>query len=188
MTNQPAPIDYASPRAADSATAGRGYMGVAAALAAAIGFLGANAFADAAGFPRPRNPNDDAGYVALRVLCGIVVFIISFVVLAHLFRELRALVGALSRSPDRPAAPIALASLVCGTACVIGALGVRLYALRHPAVNLGPGPQVIVGTPLMAHIVTIMAFVVGVALSAIAIWSSMGRTSAAVSIPLPQPS
>jgi hypothetical protein len=175
MTTQTAPLEYATPRAAG--TGGRGYLGLAAALALAVGFLGANAFADAAGFPTPRNPERDSGYVALRVLCGVVVFVISFVVFVFVFRELRALVHTMARAPVRPAAPVALASLVCGTACVVAALAVQLYGMRNPVIGFGPGPQLAVQTPLMAHLVTLMAFLLGVALIAVGIWSSMGRQS-----------
>jgi hypothetical protein len=176
MEPAPAPIAYATPHPAAGAGRG-GQLGLAAALALAIGFLGANAFADAAGFPVPENPNRDSGYVFLRVLCGVVVFFVSFVVLAFLLRELRGLVHVLARSPDRPSAPVALASLLCGTACVIAALLVQLYSARNPTVRIGPGAQVAVQTPLMAHLVTVLAFLLGVGLIAIGIWSSMGRRS-----------
>ena len=43
MSPQPVPMDYASPRS--SAPAGRGQFVVPAALAVAVGFLGATAFA-----------------------------------------------------------------------------------------------------------------------------------------------
>ena len=173
MTTQGSPLDYASPRPADNS--GRGYIGLAGALAVAVGFLGANAFADAAGFPIPRDPNRDAGYVALRVVCGLVVFAVAWVVFSFAFRELHALAHGLARSQTRPAPPIAMTCLICGTACVIAALLVQLYGLRHPAVTVGPGFGASVHTPLMAHIVTLAAFLLGVALIAVGIWSSMGR-------------
>ena len=175
MTAPLPPLEYASPRPADSSD--RGHIGLAAALALAVGFLGANAFADAAGFPVPRDANRDSGYVALRVLCGFVVFAVAWVVLSVAFRELHALARGLAASPTRPALPVAMACLICGTTCVIAALLVQLYGLRHPAVAVGPGFGASVRTPLMAHIVTLAAFLLGVALIAVGIWSSMGRTA-----------
>ena len=180
----PVPIEYASPR--PEATRGRPHWGLSAALALALGFLGANAFADAAGFPRPRENYHDEGYVALRVLCGVVVFVVSWVVFAFAFRELVALTNAMARATVRPSPAIALASMVCGTACVIAALLVQLYGQRNPVLSVGPGPQVAVGTPLMAHLVTVMAFLLGAGLIAVGIWSSMARPVQATQ-PLPPP-
>ena len=184
MTITNPPLDYASPRPPDHA--GRGYLGLAAALALAVGFLGANSFADAAGLPAPRDASRDSGYIALRVLCGIVVFVVTFVVFSFLLRELRALAHTLARSSNRPSAPIALACVICGTACVIAALLVQLYGLRNPSgvsfgaagFSVGAGAQGSVHTPLMAHIVSLMAFVLGIALVTVGIWSSMSRPSA----------
>ena len=171
MTTQPAVIDYASP--GPGARPGKGHALLAAALAVAVGFLGANAFADAAGFPAPEDSNRDAGYVALRVLCGVVVFAVAFVVLAFVFREVRALAHSLARSPVRPAPPVALACVICGTACVLVALAVQVYAMRNPTVVAGPGFRALVQTPIMVHLVTLMAFVLGAGLIGVGVWSSM---------------
>jgi hypothetical protein len=173
MTTQTPALDYATPRSASAP--GRGHFAVAAALALAVGFLGANAFADAAGLPVPQDPSRDPGYVFLRVVCGIVVFVVTFVVLSVLFRELRALVHTLARTSLRPGLPIAMTCLICGTACVIAALAVQLYWMRNPAVGFGPRPYMSVQTPLMAHIITLMTFLLGAGLIAVGIWSSMGQ-------------
>src|SRR5688572_23431030 len=71
-------LDYATPRTRVEAPPGNKLLVLAVSVAVAL--LGANAFADAAGFPVVRNPNSDAGAVMLRILSGIVVFLLSLAV------------------------------------------------------------------------------------------------------------
>ena len=118
-----ATLEYATP----SSTRRSDWLLVLA-LGAAAGWLGAKPFADAVGVPTI-NDSRDAGYVFLRIGCGIGVALIMMVVLAFVLREARAM-----GSSGRPLSQtIAITLLICGTVCVLGAMVIPLYATHSGA-------------------------------------------------------
>src|SRR5688500_10575201 len=97
----PAPaLDYANPYSRDAAPPGNKLLVLA--VSVAVAFLGANAFADAAGFSPVTRTDDGADVVVPRILCGVVLFVLSLAVVAALLRAFRATADALARTPERP--------------------------------------------------------------------------------------
>jgi hypothetical protein len=151
-------------------------------LALAVGFLGANRFADAAGFPR-EGARDWA--TTSRVLSGFVVGLLTFAVVQFLLYQTRAAVNALARSPRRPGTAGAVALLACGMLCFVGVIALEWHlttsgATASQAVDLRPfgggSAQVSVGNnqpPLMGHIVAVFVFMAGAALTALGVWGTM---------------
>ena len=172
-----ATLDYANPRTRVEAPPGNKLLVLAVSVAVAL--LGANAFADAAGFPVVRNANYDAGAVMLRILSGIVVFLLSLAVVSALLRAVRAGLGLLARTPERPAQVVGLTMIACGTACVVATLVTELLALRWAtrtsmSVYMGEGVEFNSGAPLSIHLAALAAFAAGAALVGIGVWSSLG--------------
>ena len=177
----PAPaaaLDYAGPQTRVAAPPGQKLLVLALAVAAA--FLGANAFADATGFPPVGNMGEQAGPIALRILCGLVVFLVSLAVLGAMLRAFRALAGALARTADRPALAPTLAMLIGGTACVIATPVIEVLATRSTPprvtmdVQFGGGVAIQSGIPIAVHLAALAALTVGVVLIGIGVWSSLG--------------
>ena len=186
MPSQPVPpapaaaLDYASPQTRAAAAAPPGQKLLVLALAVSAAFLGANAFADATGFPPVGDMGDQAGPIALRILCGLVVFLVSLAVLGALLRGFRTLAGVLARAADRPTLAPTLAMLIGGTACVIATPVIEVVATRSAAprvtmdVGFGGGVAVQSGIPIAVHLASLAALTVGVALVGIGVWSSLG--------------
>lgn len=178
MSAQAPTLDYAGPQTRLLAPPGQKWLVFA--LAVAVAFLGANAFADAAGFPPIRDAGRDAHLVVLRILCGLVLFLVALVGIAALLRAGGSVIDALARTPDRPGPAVAMAALICGTICILATLVIQGFALRYVSpfaafVNeVGAAGH----TPLMLHLATIFTFLAGAALVAIGVWSSLGRGGA----------
>jgi hypothetical protein len=96
---------------------------------------------------------DQARPVALRVLCGLVVFLAALAVLGALLRGFRAPAGVLARTADRPTLAVTLALLVGGTACVYATPIGEVLALRSAVARvsmdtrLGGGVAIQSGSP-----------------------------------------
>src|SRR6516225_2761739 len=84
------------------------YWWLSLALALLVGSLGANRFADAAGFPPKAT---DTG-VIFRVLSGLVVGLATLAVVQFLIRQGHAVVGLLARSNQRPNTAVSITLLV----------------------------------------------------------------------------
>ena len=173
------------------------YGGLALALAAAIGILGANAFADAAGFY-----DSSWGRDPVRPLCGIVLFVLAWMLLRFLFQLGTQVAWRLGQVRERPGLPITIALLACGTLCVLGSLLVVWHGdpggmNLSPAMNLPkdmPGANMLprfdlsmrtTGT-LIRPLAVSAALVIGVALLALGVWSSLvpaATSAAAKSVP-----
>ena len=116
-------------------TASLGYTGLVLALALTIAIFGTNALRERGGFSsRIRgqwgNPNPS---MFLRVLCGFVLFVLSWMVLRFLFQLGTQVVWRLGQIRERPGLPIAITLLACGTLCVLGG-----FLLVWPGVTGGP--------------------------------------------------
>ena len=90
------------------------YGGLVLAIALTVGIVGANALTDAAGFYRDREP--------MQVLCGIVLFFLTWMGLRFLFQLGTQIVLRLGQVRERPGLPISITLLACGTLCVLGSL------------------------------------------------------------------
>ncbi len=160
------------------------YGGLVLALALAIAILGANAFADAAGFydhPWDKDPT--------RLLCGIVLFFLSWMLLRFLFQLGTQIVWRLGQIRERPGLPIAITLLACGTLCVLGALLLAWHGETgslnmSPAMNLPgnmPGGNMIphfdvsmrTSGSLLRPLAVCATLAIGVALLALGVWSSL---------------
>jgi hypothetical protein len=103
------------------------YWLLSLALGLVVGFLGANSFADAAGFPQVGD-----GHVFLRVVCGIVIGLATLAFVQFLMRQVPLVVGVLARSPQRPVTAVSITLLVCGTLCVLGTLALEWHMASTP--------------------------------------------------------
>jgi hypothetical protein len=177
------------------------YNGLAFALAVAIGILGANAFADAAGFSANSSARDSPEAVLPRILCGIVLFVLSWMLLRFLFQLGNRIVWRLAQVRERPGLPVTLALLASGTLCVLCALLVIWQGDAgsfnvSPSMNLSSGnmpggnialppnmPRVemfphvdlsmhTIGLPIRS-LAVVAALVIGAALLAIGVWASL---------------
>jgi len=185
-------------------TASLRYGGLVLALALAIGIVGANAFADAAGFHDAAldHKGEPTPGMLLRVLCGFVLFLLSWMLLRFLFQLGTQIVWRLGQVRERPGLPIAITLLACGTLCVLGALLVVWYGNTggvnmSPAVNLPrnmPGadmlPRLDVSLQttgsLLRPLAVSAALLIGVVLLALGVWSSLvpaAATSPPKSVP-----
>ncbi len=163
-----------------------GFSGLAPALALVIAIVGANPFADAAGFYESRWDRDP-----VRPLCGIVLFVLSWMLLRFLFQLGTQIVWQLGRIRERPGLPITITFLACGTLCVLGSLLLAWHGGTSgldmsPSMNLPsnmPGrnmvPQIDVSMSmrttgsLMRPLAVSAALLIGVALLALGVWSSL---------------
>jgi hypothetical protein len=181
----------------DPAAPPRKHWLVSAGLGLAVGFLGANRFADAAGFPR----GDGERATLLRVLSGFVVGLLTFALAQFLLFQTRAAVNTLARTPRRPSTGGAIALLACGMLCFLGVVALEWHltssgVTASHSVDLGPfgggSADVTVGNqpPLMGHIAAVFLFLAGVALTALGVWGTMqpaATPTAAQVRPSPQP-
>jgi hypothetical protein len=162
-------------------TASLRYGWLVLAIALVIGIVGANALTDAAGFHGQREP--------MQFVCGIVLFFLTWMGLRFLFQLGTLIVLRLGQVRERPALPITITLLACGTLCVLGALLVVWHGdtgvlNMSPAVNL---PGNMPGSDMVSHLDLSMrttgsliwpmtvcaALVIGVALLALGVWSSL---------------
>lgn len=167
-------------------TASMGYGGLVLVLAVAIGILGANAFADAAGFYKEHEPATG--------VCGVVLFFLSWMVLRFLFQLGTQIVWRLGQIRERPSMPVTITLLACGTLCVLGALllvwqGGTGSLNMSPAMNLPsnmPGGNMVpqfdmsmrISGSLLRPLAVCAALVIGVALLALGVWSSLAPPAA----------
>jgi hypothetical protein len=157
------------------------------ALALAAGLLGANSFSTAAGFPSASNNPQNGEYAVTGwIVSGVVLAFLTFTVVKYLFGLGERLVQLFSTVSDRPALPIAITLLVCGTLCVLGAVGLPVAdghsetRILNPAVQF-PGREFVQfsgGAPsitalLVRPLITILALLIGAALMALGIWASL---------------
>jgi hypothetical protein len=160
-------------------------------LALAAGLLGANSFSTAAGFPPASNNSPNAEYgVTCWVISAVVLGFLTFTLTKYLFGLGERLFELFSVVHDRPVLPVTITFLVCGTLCVLGALGLSVadgppsVTLSHPAMRV-PGPEFApfsAGAPsitalLIRPLVTILSLLVGTALMALGVWASLKPAS-----------
>ncbi len=163
-------------------------------LALAAGLLGANSFSTAAGFPSASNNPQNSEYAVTGwIVSAVVLGFLTFTVVKYLFGLGERLIELFSTVYDRPALPIAITLLICGTLCVLGAVGLSVAdgpsqaSLLNPAMQL-PGREFVhfsVGAPsitalLVRPLLTIMALLVGTALLAIGVWGSLKPLATAI--------
>jgi hypothetical protein len=169
---------------------------LAFAMAAAVGLLGANAFADAAGLTQSDPQHSSPGPMLGRVASGLVLFFLTYSLTRYLFRLGERLVSVLSTVRERPVLPITITLLVCGTLCVLGALGLSLYdgptsaSVSTPTVNMAGVPNMpqmgnamrfsgtvsLVGpsiSMLVRPLVTLLTLLLGIALLAVGVWGGL---------------
>jgi hypothetical protein len=166
------------------------------ALAVAVGLLGANAFADAAGLPRPQPDSFFWPYLS-RVAAGIVLFFLTLTLVRYVFRLGQEIVSSLSTVQSRPAMPITIALLVSGTLCVLAVpiLSLLDRASSSPSVSsltppdpAGPNPPQAGGAAqvpgtladggssigvLLRPAVASVVLLIGSAILAVGVWSSL---------------
>jgi hypothetical protein len=179
------------------------YGGLVLALALAIGIVGANAFADAAGFHDAAldHKGEPTPGMLLRVLCGFVLFLLSWMLLRFLFQLGTQIVWRLGQIRERPGLPITITLLACGTLCVLCALLVVWHGdtgnlNMSPEVNLPsnmPGANMVPRLDLSMRttgsliwpLAVCAALVIGVALLALGVWSSLAPARATPEVTSP---
>jgi hypothetical protein len=147
------------------------------AVAIAVGILGANSFADAAGFPPIVSGEQEPGHVMLRLVCAIVVGVLSAAVFATLLRLVRVLSIKLSETRGRPSTAVAITLIACGTVCLLGALAIPLYIHHASAASISltmtNASVSLDQTSILSVLATIVTITAGAALTAIGIWGSL---------------
>lgn len=177
-------IDYASP----STKAPKSNVLLVLAMGVAAGCLGANPFADAVGMSPVSDAAREPGNVVLRMLCGLVVGFVAMVLTATALREGNAVSRALHRIDRRPPQAIAITLIICGTACLLGALAIPLFAIHTPGgvriVATSNGMAASADLPAVAQILAVLTFLAGAVLIALGIWSSTPAPADPVARPL----
>jgi hypothetical protein len=147
------------------------------ALSLAVGVLGAERFALAAGVRSPRDEHIFA--------CGVVLGLLTMALLLFLAHLTRQVVALLVQSPVRPGRNVGLALIICGTVCVLSALAMQLYESGRDVSG-----STTIGFPqssgsarvtaqlsessLLTPVITVAVLLAGAALVALGIWSSTG--------------
>jgi len=175
MTQQMPPLNYATPMLKPRSS--QRYLPLAAAIA--VGVLGANTFADAAGFAAVVDAEREPGHVFVRVVCGVILAFLAAVIVSATMRSV-AIVGAiLAQTRGRPVTAVAITLITSGALCLLGAAAIPLcYVRNSPAsfsLSAGSASSVTIGTPLpiLCIVATIITIAVGMALAAIGIWGSL---------------
>jgi hypothetical protein len=167
------------------------FNGLVVALALTIAILGAEGLSNAAGFPETQ-----WGQGPARPLCLIVLFALFWMLLRFLFQLGFQVASRLSQVRERPVLPITITLLACGTLCVLGALalvwhddggslnmspGVNVSG-NVPGVNMGSHVNLSVQTSgsLTRPLAMSAALLIGVALLALGVWSSLAPPAATV--------
>jgi hypothetical protein len=178
----PAPhLDYATPAASPS----RRPLFAVFAVAIALAFLGAGPFAAAIGFPPIPNVNEpEAGPVFGHIAAGVIIFVLVIALAGPIGRLTRGIIHRIEQSHAKPAQPVVLTLIICGTLCVIGAMGMELYLVRYgesvmTAAGIGGLGQAMervsvgVETPILGHMVAILGLVAGAGLASVGFWGSL---------------
>jgi len=174
MTQQAAALNYATPTAT---TKTKNYL--PRAIGIALGVLGANTFADAAGFPPIVDADRDAGYVFLRVICGIILAVVTTYLVSASLRAVRVAAAGFSQIHGRPATAVVITLIVTGAFCLLGAIAIPLCVTHNVpssfTVSAGGASSMRIGTqlPILSGIEVIVTSVVGAALVAVGIWGSL---------------
>jgi hypothetical protein len=145
------------------------------AVALALGVLGAKRFAVAAGV----NSHYDEPIVACGVVLGLLVLAL-LIALVHFGRQV---VAVLARSQSRPGPTVGLVLIICGTVCLLAALGTQLYesgrtvsgstTLSVPAAGGSARVDVQASDSfLLTPVITAAVLLAGAALVALGLWSS----------------
>ncbi len=178
----------------DGPKSGQGALVISISLV--IAFLAANPFADAVGLP----PVDDRTPLAafFRVVGGGVVFFAVFTFLRFLIGLARDVVARLGSSSARPDRWVALASIVCGTICLLAALQGAFAATHGGSVSVAPtmtftsGPanpggslnmQATSQTSPALTLISLLTFLAGTGLLAFGVWGSLKPATILAPIP-----
>jgi hypothetical protein len=187
----------------------RRYRLLTFAAALAAGFLGANAFADAAGLPHvssgERHLSDsDIGAIFLRILCGLVVGVLVLALIPFVVNQCREVAAVLGRTSERPGPAVAITLVICGTLCLLGSLALAWHAaslaqapsiqVQAPGMPGFPGSvsgsasvQVSTQPPLLTQVLALLTFLAGSALISLGIWSSIKPTGTRATALTPPP-
>jgi hypothetical protein len=179
----PAPhLDYATPAAPPN----RRPLFAVFAVAIALAFLGAGPFSAAIGFPPIPNVNEpEAGPVFGHIAAGFLIFLLVIALAGPLARLIREIIRRVEQTQAKPAQPVVLTLIICGTLCVLGAMGMELYLVRYGESvmtaagigGLGQGMERVsvgVETPILGHAVAILGLVAGVGLASVGFWGGLG--------------
>lgn len=144
-------------------------------LAVAAGFVGATSFALAAGLDLS---SEREGKLAAS---GIIFGFLTLALLILLAQVIRSAVVLVSQSESRPGTPVAVTLIICGTLCLVAALGVAIWRTAGSAeFRLNPGGRggvtVVSGGSLTMSILAIGVFLAGFAMVALGIWSGVGQS------------
>ncbi len=157
------------------------------ALGAAVGFLGAKPMTSAAGYPTQMRFNDESPSPQM-VTCGTILFFLTIAVIGPVQRGVGGLIAALNRSKTKPAPPIAMAMIVCGTLCSLGSLllawtarspGLEMLdALKRSAqngmnINFNLPAESFQGGSVGPMVMTALVFTLGASLIGVGIWASL---------------
>jgi hypothetical protein len=162
------------------------YRALVISMSLVIAFLAANPFADAVGLPQvdDRTPMP----AMFRIIGGVVLFFAASTFLGFLIGLARDAIGRLGSSSAKPDRWIALASIVCGTVCLLAAVQATFAANYYlggpapPTMTFQTGPGMPQGSLNMAAtgrsspaltLVSLLTFLAGAGLLAFGIWGSL---------------
>jgi hypothetical protein len=175
MTQPAAPLNYASPMPKPLLMPG--YLGPVVAIA--VGVLGANGFADAAGFPAVVSAERDAGYIVIRVICGCIVAILTTAILASAQRLAQIIAGSLSHTRGRPVTAVVITMIAAGAVCLIAATVMPFHFIHNAPTSISMSSEgassvsVGVSAPILSLIGMLIMIIVGALLVAVGIWGSL---------------
>jgi hypothetical protein len=167
-----------------------GYRALVISMSLVVAFLAANPFADAVGLPQldDRTPMP----AMFRIIGGVVIFFAARAFLDFLIGLARDVVSRLGSSAARPDRWVALASIFCGTICLLAALQGAFAATQSGGVSVAPtmsfraGPGIPGGSVNMearGHaspaltLVSLLTFLAGAGLLAFGVWGSLKPTA-----------
>jgi hypothetical protein len=160
-----------------------GYRALVISMSLVIAFLAANPFADAVGLPQldDRTPMP----AMFRIIGGVVIFFAAKAFLEFLIRLARDVVGRLGSSAAKPDRRIVLASIVCGTVCLLAALQAIFAANYYLGGSVAPTMTFNTGTGMpqgslnmvargqsspALTLISLLTFLAGAGLLAFGIW------------------
>ena len=151
-------------------------------LALAIAVLSSGTFLEASGLVEQFRANERQYldyYYPARVVCGIVIFLVTVFLFHALGLLARIIIGKLDEAASKPPLPVAVLLIICGTLCCLASLAIEAWAIYgqgSAALEFGPARAQIGGPSVMGHLLAVFVFIVGVSLIAIGVWSSIGRS------------
>ena len=149
------------------------------AASVAVGFLGAYPLASASGLMRVEVSREPSLIITIS---GIILFFVTVSLIGPTIRLIQSIVGTLKGIEERPKTSVSVTMLFLGTLCAISAMIIQLNTSRSegvamnfnaPGFNMAPQMALQSSGSFAPGLLTILTFLLGVALIGLGIWGSL---------------